>query len=211
MSDESLWEQFMNNAREEQIPFFAGSKELEDFEFKRQGDFDVSKIVDYVREFESEWFIDISRQELYPIHKYTNTYFVYSYDMDWKPGYRYTPELKCDKPELLELIDPIIKTLEELHEGKVGRCLLIRLEAGKSIEAHSDGGEYLKISRRHHIPIITNQKVGFQVGNTAIHMFPGECWEINNTKFHSVWNKSTEDRVHLLVDIIPTKWLTLDN
>jgi hypothetical protein len=201
----------MEKQVEEAIPFFAGSKELEDFEFKRHDDFDVSKIVEYVREFESEWFIDTSRQELYPIHKHTNTYFVYSYDMDWKPGYVYKPELKCDKPELLELVNPIIKRLEEIHDGKVGRCLFIKLAAGKTIEPHSDGGEYLKIGRRHHIAIITNQKVGFQVGDTTIHMQPGECWEINNTRFHSVWNRGTEDRIHLLVDIIPTQWLKLND
>lgn len=201
----------MAKTKEAELPFFAGSKELEDFEFKRYEDFDISKIKAIVEKFDSEWLSDTSRQKLYPIHTHTNTYFIYSYDMDWKPGYPYTPELRCDKPELLELVTPIIKSLEKLHYGKVGRCLLIRLEAGKTIEPHSDGGDYLKTSRRHHIPIITNQRVGFQVGDSTIHMRPGECWEINNTKFHSVYNKGAEDRVHLLVDIIPNQWLNLEN
>ena len=52
-----------------------------------------------------------------------------------------------------------------------------------------------------HIPIITNEKVFFQVGDEIKIFKEGEIWKINNTgKSHSVVNNSNEDRVHLIVD-----------
>ena len=58
-------------------------------------------------------------------------------------------------------------------------------------------------SRRHHVPIITSEQTLFGVGTEKINMLEGECWEINNTRFHSVENDSDIDRVHLLIDIMP--------
>ena len=42
-------------------------------------------------------------------------------------------------------------------------------------------------------------------------MATGECWEINNTRLHSVENNSDIDRVHLLIDIMPNKYLEKKN
>ena len=35
----------------------------------------------------------------------------------------------------------------------------------------------------------------------------GECWEINNNILHQAWNDGDSDRIHLIVDIFPHKWL----
>ena len=35
----------------------------------------------------------------------------------------------------------------------------------------------------------------------------GECWEINNSLLHSVENNGKTERIHLLVDILPNKFI----
>ena len=55
--------------------------------------------------------------------------------------------------------------------------------------------------------IITNDLIDFYVNKERKVMKEGECWEINNKKIHAVENNSNEDRVHLLFDIIPNKFL----
>jgi aspartyl/asparaginyl beta-hydroxylase (cupin superfamily) len=92
-------------------------------------------------------------------------------------------------------------------DGVVGQALYIKLPAGKIIDPHEDGGDYLYHTCRHHIPIITNPGVGFFIDGETQHMKEGECWEINNNKTHAVFNKGETDRVHLLIDIIPRKVL----
>jgi hypothetical protein len=38
-------------------------------------------------------------------------------------------------------------------------------------------------------------------------MYEGECWEINNMQYHEVINDSEEDRIHLIIDIIPNEYI----
>jgi aspartyl/asparaginyl beta-hydroxylase (cupin superfamily) len=63
------------------------------------------------------------------------------------------------------------------------------------------------LARRNHVPIITSGNVIFGVGSERVNMQIGECWEINNYRFHWVDNNSDIDRVHLLVDIMPNEEL----
>lgn len=81
------------------------------------------------------------------------------------------------------------------------RAVLVNLPAGKDIPKHLDAGDSLMYAHRCHIPIITNDDVLFTVDNETINMKQGEIYEINNSKLHSVDNKGTTDRYHLIVDI----------
>jgi len=97
--------------------------------------------------------------------------------------------------------------LEKIHNGVRGNVLLIKLKAKEDVALHEDAGDYLMLSRRNHVPIITSGNVVFGVGSERINMQIGECWEINNYRFHWVDNDSDIDRVHLLVDIMPNEEL----
>jgi aspartyl/asparaginyl beta-hydroxylase (cupin superfamily) len=79
--------------------------------------------------------------------------------------------------------------------------------AGGNIQPHQDGGDYLDVVRRHHIPIVTSPEVLFFIDGRGINMREGELWEINNMLRHEVQNPSSIDRVHLMVDIIPNEYL----
>ena len=95
------------------------------------------------------------------------------------------------------------KTAEVLNlkKYKVDRYLLAKLPAGKSIPSHKDNPGIFGFSHRVHVPIITAPECSFRVRNELIPMNKGDAIEINNLESHSVDNKSSTDRVHLIIDI----------
>ena len=187
------------------------TKILEDFNFKNHGNYDIDNIKNIIVKLSNEWFVNTSRQDTYDTHKNTISYFMYQTDLNWKNGETFLVNAKAEDKKLLELIEPIIKDLEIIHNGVRGNVLFIKLVAGTDIAPHHDGGNYLDCTRRHHVPIITSDKTFFSVGLEKINMATGECWEINNTRLHSVENNSDIDRVHLLIDIMPNKYLEKKN
>jgi len=180
-------------------------KTIENFNFKKHGSYDIDLIKGHIDNFSDKWFINTSRQNSYYVHKDTNSYFLYATDLQWKKDQNFIVQTASKDIELLSLLEPIISDLEHLHNGTRGMVLLIKLKAGQSIPPHHDSGEYLMLSRRHHIPIVTTSDVFFGVGSETVSMQAGECWEINNSRIHFVNNKSEIDRVHLLIDIMPNK------
>ena len=179
----------------------------EDFRLKYLKNYEISEIKSEINKLEKEWQEDTHRQDGFPIHKETVTYFLTDYPLEWEIGDPYTGSVRNPESKLYTLVKPIIEDLEQFHNGRVGRAIFPKLSANKDIGGHVDGGGYLEVVRRHHIPIITNSDVWFNVGKGWINMFEGECWEINNRKWHEVSNESNQDRVHLLIDIIPNEAL----
>jgi len=49
---------------------------------------------------------------------------------------------------------------------------------------------------------VTNDAVWFSVGSETINMREGQLYEINNRRLHSVENKGSDDRVHLILDFV---------
>jgi len=181
-------------------------KELEEFNFRMQGIYGTDDIANIASSFDKEWNLYTSRQkEVYPDrvnpHLHTNTYIIQNHPLDWVFGTPIASEV-LDK-ESMSSISHIIESLEEEVVGKAARVLLIKLEANKDVATHVDNGDYLSTVRRFHIPLITNDLVSYTVNNETIHMKKSECWEINNLKYHSVKNDGDQDRIHLLIDILP--------
>lgn len=84
---------------------------------------------------------------------------------------------------------------------------LLRLEAGAEIKPHTDyelgyeNGQF-----RLHIPIVTHPEVEFILDDERLTMLSGECWYTNVNFVHSVVNRGTIDRVHLVIDGIRNEW-----
>lgn len=179
------------------------SKITENFNFIKHRQYNVNSINDYISGFVDEWFLDTSRQKNFEAHKDTNSYFLYKTNLGWQKNEKFVVSKATKDEELLSLVEPIISELEEIHDGLRGNVLFIKLKGMHNIPEHTDGGNYLVFSRRHHIPIVTSNQTFFGVGSEKINMAVGECWEINNTRTHSVDNNSSTDRIHLLIDIMP--------
>jgi hypothetical protein len=103
------------------------------------------------------------------------------------------------KDYLIEIENNLIQLL---GEGKIEVALLINLPKNKKILPHTDSGnEHFFKTKRIHIPITTNDKCNFIVGDEIVQMKEGEIWEIDNAyKIHSVNNDGNTDRIHLLID-----------
>jgi hypothetical protein len=184
-------------------------KSFEDFKFKHICDVDVFKIKELTNQItEEQWSENISRQVTFDNHSLTRTYFLADYPLRWELNKPYEGTVLNPESELWLEVSPIVRLLEEHHKGKVGRVMLPKLMATGNIGAHKDGGSYLNVVRRHHIPIITNDQVIFIVDGEQINMREGQVWEINNMKTHEVLNPSDQDRIHLMIDIIPNEYLT---
>jgi hypothetical protein len=97
---------------------------------------------------------------------------------------RYVPELLGDLP------------------GDVQSVRFLRLAAGAAIKEHRDFGLCLENgAARLHIPVRTHADVDFRVAGERIRMAEGECWYVNFDLPHSVANRGTADRVHLVIDL----------
>lgn len=84
---------------------------------------------------------------------------------------------------------------------------LLQLAVGAEIRPHSDHClGYEDGSFRLHIPIITNSEVEFILDGNRIIMNEGECWYIDANFIHSVANRGTYDRIHLVIDGIRNEW-----
>jgi hypothetical protein len=170
---------------------------------------DISQIKKLVNELtDQQWNENTSRQNSFKNHSHTRTYFLVNYDLGWIKNSPYEATILNPESPLWNSVKPLVEFLESYHDGKVGRVILPKLISGGIIDGHKDGGDYLESVRRHHIPIVTNERVSFSVGEEIVSMREGEVWEINNNFVHEVENPSEQDRIHLLIDIIPNKYLS---
>jgi hypothetical protein len=84
----------------------------------------------------------------------------------------------------------------------------LRLKAGSIVKPHRDhelgfdDGEV-----RLHIPVRTNPDVIFMLDGKRVVMAEGECWYNDFNLVHSVENRGTTDRVHLVIDCVVNEWL----
>lgn len=84
---------------------------------------------------------------------------------------------------------------------------LLNLAAGSVIHEHRDRGLcYAEGVFRIHIPLQTNPDVDFIVDGQRMEMQAGECWYADFDRPHAVKNRSTEARVHLVIDCIRNEW-----
>lgn len=85
---------------------------------------------------------------------------------------------------------------------------LMRLAPGSAIKEHRDHDLAAEWgAARIHIPIVTNPQVEFLVNRTHVAMEPGSVWYLRLSDPHSVANRGTTDRVHLVIDCVANDWL----
>jgi hypothetical protein len=149
------------------------------------------------------WNADTARQKVFAVHKDTQTIIIQDFPLDWD-GAGFPATLTNSKVvSLYPLLLPLISNLELKLNGKAARVLLVKLASNSSVYPHVDGGYYLNSAHRVHIPVKTNKDVLFTVNNVQRHLAINECIEISNSHEHSVVNNSSEERVHIICDIVP--------
>lgn len=104
---------------------------------------------------------------------------------------------------------PYIQQVLAFFQCEKTSVRLMNLTAGSLIKPHSDERlGYFDGFVRLHVPIITNDHVEFIADGESLKMLPGQCWFADFSKTHSVANRGTEDRIHLIIDLKVNEWLT---
>lgn len=102
---------------------------------------------------------------------------------------------------------PYYKMLLDAMHFEKEAVRLLRLAPGSEVHTHRDRGlAYRYDCFRLHIPVITDAEVEFIVAGENILMQPGECWYADFDQPHAVYNKSTKERVHLVIDGKRNAW-----
>jgi len=167
------------------------------FNFKLIGFFDISDFKSKIDALSDlNWSEYSFRQNAFQVHKNTETIpLLYNEEFtDFPSKWNY---YNVFETEIKKLNDTLF---EHYGKGKIVRCILVKLKKNSEIPTHIDGGDSLMTCHRHHIAVITNDKVLFNVDNEIKNLKPGEIWEINNFKQHRVDNNSDIDRIHIIVD-----------
>jgi|688.fasta_scaffold06157_2 hypothetical protein len=146
------------------------------------------------------WKINTTRQKVYEVHRFTETIRLrHVKNLDFN-NFKFVNYEMFDfyKP----VIDKYLKIISKYFEIKDYTALIVNLKPKGMIDTHTDGGSrYFQLGHRLHIPIKTNENVFFTVGNMRENMKVGKIYEIDNLNSHSVENHSTENRIHLIMDI----------
>jgi Aspartyl/Asparaginyl beta-hydroxylase len=99
------------------------------------------------------------------------------------------------------------------HLGAQSPELLVfyYLEPDAYIHPHRDlTGATLNDRLRFHIPIITNSDVDFRVSKERVQMQPGDLWCLDTSYLHSVHNKGSATRVHIVIECAITPQIRLN-
>ena len=57
------------------------------------------------------------------------------------------------------------------------------------------------------MPVATSRDVEFRLGGRRVEMAPGSVWYLRLSDPHSVVNRGSTDRIHLVIDATVNAWL----
>lgn len=119
---------------------------------------------------------------------------------------------KPKNSELLDIFHNISEDLKNACTSHYGSGVIESIQfslvpAKAKIKKHYDNGLLFSLSHRIHLPIITNKNVNFHIDDKIFNFKINQLVEINNKKEHYVENNSDDDRIHLIIDFIPLKFL----
>jgi len=177
--------------------------------FEDFGEVAIANILAEIDSYYEEWLIDTTRQESYLTHKDTLTFELAGLDYMHAigtPGQCVTKRTMSTESARNEL-NEIISKAESLVDGKMIRAEFVSMKPNSRIRTHKDRSDILYLSRRFHIPIKTNDLVLFTGGNETRNLKAGRLYELNNINYHSVSNASDTNRIHLIIDVLPKKYL----
>lgn len=142
-------------------------------------------------------------------HGDTNTYpFIWSQD----PVNNIIHISKSNqRTKIWRLVKRVTNCLLKKYNGRIVKCMIVKLPAHTQIGKHIDDQFSLVNSHRFHLPIKTNSDIIFYVDSVPYYFKREQWYEINNQLPHAVENNSDYDRVHLIVDILPFSIVRSEN
>lgn len=117
-----------------------------------------------------------------------------------------TPDFYKDTPILQRC--PYFQEVINWFQCQVNGVRLMSLDAGARILEHTDDMDATEVPElRIHVPVLTNPQVEFWVDGQLVPMREGEVWYADFNLPHSVKNRGSEPRIHLVLDCSANDWL----
>jgi hypothetical protein len=92
--------------------------------------------------------------------------------------------------------------LKKVNGKRLGRIMIVKLEAGGSVGLHVDPLDYFDVYARYHVPVKTTEQVVFSGGDNVYEHMPYKMLSrLNNRKPHMLDNNGSDYRTHLIVDV----------
>jgi len=159
--------------------------------------FDAQKMAQELKNISSAFEPIYSRStqdgKLMGIHLITS-----ALDEEKTGAYRATQELKQS---------PYLQSVLDTFKCNKFNFRVHNLISGGKITLHRDHGKSIKDRViRIHVPVTTNEDIYFYVNGERIQMQNGECWLADISKEHEVENRSSTDRMQLMIDCDLNEW-----
>jgi aspartyl/asparaginyl beta-hydroxylase (cupin superfamily) len=97
----------------------------------------------------------------------------------------------------------MLQSIAEDLEADLGRAKLVLLPAGRRVYPHIDRGRYYQLHDRYHLVLRSSRGSWLKAGNEEVRMQEGELWWFDNRQIHEAHNDGTQDRIHLIFDLLP--------
>jgi hypothetical protein len=117
---------------------------------------------------------------------------------DWRTDYE-RPLWAQWQPLLQPVLDAAVKPYGYAR-GVFPRVMLARMAPGGIIQPHRDNMPAALWPHKIHVPLLTNDKVGFYIEPKTYYFPVGEAVEVNNLDVHAVKNEGDSDRIHLIFE-----------
>jgi len=176
-----------------------------DVPLRELGAVEVAPLCDLIlAQDEAAWHEDAFRQQVYDVHRETESIVLVFTDGENWPHSEIRKEPGWDR--LAGAAIPLMHDIIARHYapgGTIIRAMAAKLRAGGKITPHSDKHPSFHAGHRIHVPITTNPRVRFMIDGRPYRFRVGEAYEINNQLQHSVANKGAEDRITFIFDYVP--------
>lgn len=88
------------------------------------------------------------------------------------------------------------------YGGVLSRAKIVCLPSGHRVYPHIDQGEYYAHRDRFHLVLQAQSGSWLKTGEELVEMQVGELWWFNNKLTHEAHNGGSEDRIHLIFDLM---------
>lgn len=97
----------------------------------------------------------------------------------------------------------LLREFAREQEARLGRAKIVLLPAGNQVYPHIDRGEYYRLHERYHLVLKSTLGSYLKAGEEEVRMQTGELWWFDNKQVHEAHNDGSDDRIHLIFDLLP--------
>lgn len=89
--------------------------------------------------------------------------------------------------------------------ASLSRLTVVRLNPNGRVYPHIDAGEYYRVRDRYHLVVQSPDGSDMSCGDERVVFREGELWWFDNKAPHEAFNNSSQGRIHVIFDLLPSK------